>query len=163
MLAKYLLSAGMKAYHQEHLCALAARPKGTSRLHVISFRCCKQVVLRPDLLKKIDPAQMRLASELFTILEAAKFITRQQDSVYQTSSLASSPQTTAALQHLNQQRVALELSLAPHLASHAHLLWHSTRKLPDLLSGGALSRSGRLSVMRMQILPFHESSTARRI
>ncbi len=116
--------------------------------------------MRPDLLKRIDPAQMRLASELFTILEAARFITRQQDCVYHTSSLASSPQTTAALQHLDEQRVALESSLAPHLASHAHLLWHSTRKLPDLLSGAVLSRAGRLGVMGMQVLSFHGSSTA---
>ena len=103
---------------------------------------------------------MRLASELFTILEAARFITRQQDCVYHTSSLASSPQTTAALQHLDEQRVALESSLAPHLASHAHLLWHSTQKLPDLLSGAVLSRAGRLGVMGMQVLSFHGSSTA---
>ena len=153
-------SAGMKAYYQEHLCARAERPEGTIRLHVNSWRCCKQVVSRPDLLKRIDPAQMRLASELFTILEAARFITRQQDCVYHTSSLASSPQTTAALQHLDEQRVALESSLAPHSASHAHLLWHSTRKLPDLLSGAVLSRAGRLGVMGMQILSFHGSSTA---
>ena len=104
---------------------------------------------------------MRLASELFTILEAATFITRQQDHIYQTSSLASSPQTTAALQHLDEQRVALETSLAPHLASHVHLLWHSTRKLPDLLSGDALSRACRLAVVRMETLMSHRTSTAK--
>ena len=116
---------------------------------------CKQVVSRPDLLKKIAPAQLRLASELFTILEAAGFLTKQQDYVYQLGSLASNPQTTAALQHLNEQRVALEASLAPHFASHVHLLWHSTQKLPDLLSGDALSRACRLAAVRMQTLPSH--------
>ena len=109
---------------------------------------------------KIAPAQMRLAGELFTILEAARFITRQEDYVYQTSSLASSPKTTAALQHLDEQRVDLETSLTPHLASHAHLLWHSTRKLPDLLSGDALSCACRLDEVGLHILFFHGTSAA---